>query len=147
MTARTIAWYLIAALLFAGTGCFKSSTSQASSESSSDSVSSPFKWSSKSSDSSSDDDESAMDVRDATELWVREGDDVDAFRRDVGRITESHGVTDWESDPRTYDAIGRGLRRAEIEEASARRLSAELVAGDARALAWIWRGYGSEQVN
>ena len=149
MISRTMAGCAVALLLLASSGCgvFKSSTSQGSSESISNSVSSPFKWSSKSSGSTGGDSASSIDVREATELWAREGDDVDVLRRDVGRIAESHGVTDWEADPGTFDAMGRGLRRAQVEEARFDALSSELAAGDAHALAWIRGGYAAEAVN
>ncbi len=148
MTRPVLLGCLWAALLLGGPGCgvFKSSTSQGSSESSSDSVSSPFRWSSHSSGSSSPAEESARDVRDATESFALRGGDAESFRRDVSRIAESHGVTDWESDPLTYEAIGRGLCRAGVDGADLDRLQRELAGGDGRALAWIESGFASEAV-
>ena len=42
------------------------------------------------------------------------GDDAQAYLRELGSIAEQHGITDWERDTATYNAIGTGLRRAGI---------------------------------
>lgn len=137
---------LVLAGLFAvvSTGCFKSLTLQASSESTSDSISSPFK---SSSDSSSPDDDVARDVRDATELWAIRGGDVDTLRRNVGRIAREYGVSDWEHHAATYQAIGRGLRRSELEGDALASVKSELAAATPQALAWIEAGYASDGLN
>jgi hypothetical protein len=93
-----------AVALASGCGIFKSSTSQASSESSS-------KFSSSSSPS---DKESAYqrDIRDYTTAYAAQGGDVDRFRHGVGAIAGDHGVTDWEADAGTLVAIRSGVRNA-----------------------------------
>ena len=102
---RSLVLLLLVLFAVASTGCFRSSTFQASSGSSSDFSSSPFKSSSK---SSSPDDDATRDVRDATEFWSIRGGDVDTLRREVGRIARDYGITDWEHHAATYRAIGRG---------------------------------------
>ena len=135
-------------LLLTFAGCFKSVTLQASSESSSKSLSSPFKSSSNSSSPDEKEAEVTRDVRDATELWaIRGGGDVDSLRRDVGSIAREYGVTDWEQHAVTYRAIGRGLRRSQLERESFDSIMAELAAGAPRALAWIEAGYAREGLN
>jgi len=42
------------------------------------------------------------------------GDDAAAYLRELGSIAERNGITDWERDTDTYNAIGTGLRRAGI---------------------------------
>jgi hypothetical protein len=42
------------------------------------------------------------------------GDDAQAYLRELGSIAERNGITDWERDTATYNAIGTGLRRAGI---------------------------------
>lgn len=42
------------------------------------------------------------------------GDDAQTYLRELGSIAEQHGITDWERDTATYNAIGTGLRRAGI---------------------------------
>ena len=134
--------------LASGCGSFKSSTSQASSESSSNIVSSPFKWSSKSSKSSSDGEGAAdaalrRDVLDAAASLARSSGDGSGFHRDVSRIAGEHGVVDWDADPAVWAAIGRGLERG--EPAPERRAALEQVLARAQAdrIAWIRSGYGS----
>ena len=42
------------------------------------------------------------------------GDDAQAYLRELSSIAERNGITDWERDTATYNAIGTGLRRAGI---------------------------------
>ena len=42
------------------------------------------------------------------------GDDAQAYLRELGSIAERNGITDWERDTATYNAIGTGLRRAGV---------------------------------
>jgi hypothetical protein len=132
------------AALIATTGCgiFKSTTSQASSESSSKSSKSPFDSSSASSDSSgADSSEFQHDVKDSTADYVTEGGDLSAFRREIGSNAEHYGVTDWEAHAQTYVAMGRGLKVAGLQPTSAETLAAQITDADQTRLAWILAGY------
>jgi len=132
---------VVLGVLFAssvGCGSFR-----ASSDSVSNVVSSPFKWSS---NSSSPDDDSSTDVSNATESWALASTDVAALQRDVTRIAASYGVTDWRSDPITFQAIGKGLRRAGIAPPRYESIKAELAAGEPRAAAWIQNGYDAVEL-
>jgi len=123
------------ALLIGTTGCFKSSTSQASSESSSDSSSS-------SSDSDGDKKHSALerDVRDYTASHAGSLRDVAVLQREIGSLASEHGVADWESDVALHAAIGRGLAEAGIDGDAARSLGTALVGADHQRLAWVLAG-------
>ena len=149
MIARTIAVLIgVAALCFSvGCGVFKSSTTQASVESSSDSSaaafrssSSPFRWSS---DSSSPGGESSSayqrDVTDYTAKFAASEGDPQSFQRDLSAIAEGHGVTDWEQDEVTYLAIGRGLAKAGLSEQRFQDFAAQL--SNDRQLALVKSGY------
>ena len=151
MIARTITVLIgVAAIcLLAGCGVFKSSTTQASVESSSDSSaagfrssSSPFKWSS---DSSSPAGESPSayqhDVTDYTARFAESEGDVQSFQRDLSSIAEGHGVTDWERDEATYLAIGRGLAKAGVSGARYQLLAVELSNQNQSQLALVNSGY------
>jgi hypothetical protein len=115
-------------------GCFESSTLQASFESSSNSSSSC---------SGSDKKDSAYqrDIRDYTATYAATGGDPERFQHDLGAIAESHGVTDWEADPATLVAIGRGLERTQVDLRRTQQLEAVVTHGDPGAMAWIRQGY------
>jgi hypothetical protein len=151
MITRTIAVLTGGVLLCfsAGCGVFKSSTTQASVESSSDSSaagfrssSSPFEWSS---DSSSPSGESPSayqrDVIDYTAKFAASEGDVQSFQRDVTAIAEGHGITDWEQDDGTYLAIGRGLAKASLSEQRFQQLAVQLSNQNQRQLALLKSGY------
>jgi hypothetical protein len=123
------------ALLVPATGCFKSSTSQASSESSSDASSS-------SSPDDKDEKHSALerDVRDYTASHAGTVHDVAVLQREIGGLAGEHGVVDWEHDVALHAAIGRGLAAAGIRGGAARALGAALVGADTQRLAWVLAG-------
>ncbi len=136
---------LLLVLALAGLGCFKSSTLQASSESSSKVASSPFKWSSSS--SSRDDDDTSEDVASVTEAWARSGHSADAFRTELSRIAEEDGVSDWETDPGIHVAIGRGLKRSQVSGQRLAAIEEALAGGNLQALAWMQQGYERETLD
>ncbi len=104
-------------ILFLLAGCsfsYSSGTSSDSSGASSDS--------SKSSSASSGGSET--DPKDAKSAYMGDvsayttsaakGDDAQAYLGELGSIAERNGITDWERDTATYNAIGTGLRRAGV---------------------------------
>ena len=136
MIAR-VTTVLIGALVLcfaAGCGVFKSSTTQASVESSSNSSaagfrssSSPFRWSSDSSSPAGDAASAYQrDVTDYTAKFATSDGDIQSFQRDLSAIAEGHGVTDWERDDATYLAIGTGLAKAGVSGERYQLLSVEL---------------------
>lgn len=133
----------------AGCGVFKSSTTQASVESSSNSSaagfrssSSPFRWSSDSS-SPSDASPSAYqrDVTDYTAKFAASNGEPRSFQRDLSAIAEGHGVTNWERDDATYLAIGRGLAKAGVSERRFQQLAVQLSNANPSQLALLKSGY------
>ncbi len=125
---------LVAVLCFVGTGCFKSSTSQASSDSSSDSSSSCSKG---------DDSKLAFerDVRQLTVAYVVSGGDIGAFQRDLAAAAEAYGMTDWERSDDTYRAIGRGLAEAGVDKARTDAFARALSGASKSTQARIAAGY------
>jgi hypothetical protein len=123
-------------------GCSKSSTTQASFESSSKFSSSPFKSSSKSS-SGSDETEDAYqrDVRDYTAKLAASEMDLRSYQRDLSAIAEAYGISDWERRDATFVAIGRGLAKAQISDRRFSELAVELANRDYARLALVKSGY------
>jgi len=151
MIARVITVLIGAAALclLAGCGVFKSSTTQASVESSSKSSaassrssSSPFRWSSDSSSPAGDTASAYQrDVTDYTAKFAASDGDVQSFQRDLSAIAEDHGVTDWEQDDATYLAIGSGLAKAGVSGERYQLLSVELSNQNQTHLALVNSGY------
>ncbi len=137
MRSSIVAVAVLAALA-TGCGVFKSSTSQASWESSSDSSSSSSK-------SSSDDDASSQalqrDVQTVVAAEAARGADPAGLRRGVGEVAATHGLVDWERSDAVYLAIGRGFSAAGIDRARAETLGRDLAAGRRRAADLVLAGW------
>lgn len=149
---------LAATLIAVGAGCSISNSSQ----SISDSISSPSESISNSSESSSDssnggggDDAPApepaaetasyqRDVSELTRTYLETGGDVDAYRAAVAGLAEDRGITDWEADAATTNAIGHGAGAAGLDERAFTAFVAELVGDHAARGEALRRGY--EQV-
>jgi len=52
------------------------------------------------------------DVREYTAAYLRAGGEVELYRTTLAVLAAREGISDWESDPATYVAIGEGLGRA-----------------------------------
>jgi len=92
---------------------YSSEGSSASSESIFKIASSPF---TSSSDSSATEQEKyENEVADYTAEFVTSSSgDLDSFRKQMTKLAEDHGITNWESDLTTYKSIGRGLKKAHL---------------------------------
>jgi len=143
-------WALTTAAVQALSGCSFSASSESSSDSSasfsdssksvSDSASSPFKSSSDSSPTGRQKYE--RDVRDYTAEFVKSSStDLEAFRVRMGRLAESHGITNWEEDKSTYLAIGRGLRKANLSKSQYETFKASLAGSQPLKMQYIQEGY------
>ena len=157
MNARIASILIISLALGLAVGCSKSSTTQASFESSSDSSSSPFQSSSKSSGSGDEENEGAAgdretafqrDVRNHTAAFARSVNepDLDSFQRDLGAIAEDHGITNWEQFADTYVAIERGLADSELDDWSAQQLAVALSDEGIEHLKLVRSGYESRKI-
>jgi hypothetical protein len=56
------------------------------------------------------------DVRVLAATRAAEGALDVAFLREVSGVALRHGISDWQAEPATFDAIGEGLREAGLDE-------------------------------
>ncbi len=115
-------------------GCFKSSTLQASFESSSN-------LSSSCSGGGEGETSYERDIRDYTAAYATSVGDAARFRHDLGAIAQDHGITDWEADRATLMAVGSGLRCARVDAQRAQQLEAAITQGDLGRMGWVREGY------
>jgi hypothetical protein len=105
--------------MFFLTGCsisYSVGKSSDSVKSISDSISDSISNSSGSSDEDDEDKEAYRnDVTQFTLVYAESAGSSRDFMREIGRIAESHGITDWEREKITFIAIGAGLRQAGVE--------------------------------
>lgn len=109
-------------LVFVASGCSVSYSLETSSESISASSDSFFSIS-RSSGGSAEEAKAAFirfkdDVRALARVFYHESGSGYGFERQLGTLAKSHGLTDWESEPATFQAIGSGLRQAGVQGAS-----------------------------
>jgi hypothetical protein len=118
MKRRWILVGLATALITAAVGCSFSNSSKSFSKSSK-SISKSSGIISGSSSASSKSDESVFedDVADYTRAWVRSGGGDSGFLDGIGDLARERGISDWESNEVTWEAIGRGLGRTDIKRA------------------------------
>jgi hypothetical protein len=156
---RTIVSTLTALALATTTGCSFSDSSGSFSDSSgsiSDSISSPSKSISNSSDgdgSSSDEKETPepestedkasyqKDVSQLTVTYIKSGGDISAFRTGISNLAKARGITDWEADSATTQAIGVGAGKAGLQEVAFDDFSKHLVGDDLTKLNDLRIGY------
>jgi hypothetical protein len=129
--ASLVAVALVASIAFGCSFSYSSESFSDSSQSSSDS-------------SRSGDDDAAFraDVEEYTEAYVQAGGDrEDSFFSGIGDLARKRGVSDWEAEAGTWEAIGRGLAHAEVSEAQRSAYEAAWAAGDPAKEGAIERGY------
>ena len=82
------------------------------------------------------------DVADYTRAYAQSHrGDFDGFQADLAHLAKEHGITNWEENPGTYTAIGRGLRNANVSEAELMAYERNLSGGDPVKADAIQRGY------
>lgn len=140
MNALRLLVLLLSLAALATAGCSKSSTSQASSESSSGSSAS----SSGSSSPSSGPSGYEKDVRDYTTEWLLSGGDITTFEVRVSEMARKKGITDWHSDQKTLQGIGRGMKKAGISGQRYTTIETQIAGTDSRALESLRKGYKAE---
>ena len=151
---------LFAALaLVAMTGCSFSNSSGSLSDSSG-SMSDSIGSSSKSISSSSGGDESAggaepapapettddtasyqQDVSQLAITYLKSGGDLGAFTAGIGKLASARGITDWEGDAETAQAIGSGAGTAGLEETAFNNFAKQLFGNDRTKLNELRIGY------
>jgi hypothetical protein len=127
-------------------GCSISTSPSDSSESSSDSsgsLSDSSGSSSRSSSPSSKESAYRDDVRDYTAAYVKSGGRIADFDKRLGELARSRGITDWEENMATYEGIGRGLGKADVNGVELDTYVHGLAGGDLKKAAAIRKGYGS----
>lgn len=131
MDARYLVPFALLSLAAAGCGSI------------SDSISSPFESSSASSRSlESKESKFRRDVQDYTATFAKSDGDLDSFEQGIAGLAASRGVTNWQSDPKTYVAIGKGLRQANASTGKVQAYITTLSGGDATKANAIREGYG-----
>ncbi len=82
------------------------------------------------------------DVSAYTTSAAKDGNAED-YMRELGSIAKRHGITDWERDTATYNAIGSGLRRAGVTREEVRDVYfiKDLEAKEKNALVLILESY------
>lgn len=138
ISTTRLARLVLCALFVCAAGCGSLS---ASSGSLSKVVLSPLTSSSR---SSSPDDSYAEDVSDLTASHVKSGGSANDLRRDIGSVAKRHGVTDWESNPTTYRAVGAGLKQAGYTQSQVESF-AKTFADTADQESLIQKGYDGEK--
>ena len=140
---NTIALLGILALLAGCSFSYSSGTSSDSSGTSSDSSKSSSASSGASETDPKDAKNSFMSDVSAYTTSAAKGDDAQAYLRELGSIAERHGITDWERDTATYNAIGTGLRRAGISRDNVKNVYfvQDLAAKEKNALVLILESY------
>lgn len=100
--------------------------------------------SARSSGSSSGDSGSARfhrDVEHFTALYVEErGRDESSFLAGIGDLARERGISDWEGEAATWEAIGRGLGRSPLSEAERNAYAQAWTDGDADRVRALGRG-------
>ncbi len=143
---QTKAWLIFVFSILTFAGCsfsYSSKSSSASSESSSTIVSSPFTSSSGS--ISGKKKEYQQEVTGYTSAYVKSSTaDYAGFRKGLAEIAEKYGITNWEAQPITYNAIGRGLKEAGLKGIEYETFKKNLSAGEMTKMQDIDKGYHSK---
>jgi hypothetical protein len=84
-------------------------------------------------------------VRDQTAQWLLAGDDPATRERDLAKIAQKRGISDWEQDEQTYLGIGRGLKKAGVSGKRYESLVAQLKGPNPDSAKWIQAGYDAEE--
>ena len=139
---------------FAQSSDSSSDSSNNSSKSSSDVSTSPSRSSSPDNDHDHDHDDGDakksssfdQDVEQYTVAFVGAGGSQHAsFLSGLGDLARQHGVSDWESQPATWEAIGRGLARSHATTAERTAYQAAWTGGDPTKQSAMAKGIAATQ--
>lgn len=126
--------------------CSFSHSSESSSESSgslSDLASSPSSLS-----SSHNSEKFESDVEDYTFAYLKSSSEITdyaGFQKGLSKIAEERGVNDWENEPQTYRAIGKALKKAQIDGVGYETFKKNFANGNRDNMEAIQDGYDSQQ--
>jgi len=132
---------LILGLPLLVTGCSLSDSSGSISDSTSSIISSPSSVSDK-------DKEYINEVSDYTAAYVKSSSadaDYNSFLKGLSDIAAKAGVNNWDQEPKTYIAIGKGLKKAGIEGIAYETYKKNFAGSDEEKMQNIQKGYESEK--
>ena len=122
-------------------GCSISKSSGSISDSTSSIISSPSSVSGKSK-------KYPNEVADYTMAYVkssRPNEDYTSFLRGLSDIAAKDGITNWEQDSLTYRGIGKGLKKANLNETVYETYKNNFSNGDPKKIEEIQDGYDSDE--
>ncbi|MGR8952576.1 MAG: putative lipoprotein [Gammaproteobacteria bacterium] len=123
------------------TGCSFSDSSGSISDSTSSIISSPSSISDK-------DKKYQNEVSDYTMAYVKSTHteaDYNSFLKGLSDIAARIGINNWEQEPKTYVAIGKGLKKAGIEGVAYETYKRNFAGSDEEKMQNIQKGYESEK--
>lgn len=88
------------------------------------------------------------EVSDYTQAYVKSSHaeaDYSSFVKGLGDIAAKRGVVNWDEDPKTYVAIGKGLKKAGIEGIAYETYKKNFANADQEHMNDIQKGYDSEK--
>ena len=130
---------LVLSLMIAG--CSFSDSSGSISDSTSSIISSPSSISDK-------DKKYENEVSDYTMAYVKSsttGADYKSYLKGLSAIAAKQGIVNWDQEPKTYIAIGKGLKRAGIEGIAYETYKKNFADSDLEKMQNIEKGYKSEK--
>jgi len=132
---------IILALPLLVTGCSLSDSSGSISDSTSSIISSP-------SSVSEGDKKYVNEVSDYTTAYVKSSTpetDYKSYLKGLSDIAAKAGVNNWDQEPKTYIAIGKGLKKAGIEGTAYETYKKNFADSDQEKIDNIQKGYESEE--
>ena len=112
----------------------------ASSKSSSDIISSPFKSSSNS--SKGEDEVYEEQAADYSRAVIEVGGaEPEAFQRGLSDIAAKLGISDWASHPATWIGVGRGLGQAQLSDGEMTAYASSWTGGESAMMDLVVQGY------
>lgn len=84
------------------------------------------------------------EVQDFTVTYLRTNAtlaDQNGFMKGVSDIAAQNGIVDWEANPKTYRAIGKGLKKAKISSSEYETYKKQLAGANAGKMQDIQEGY------
>lgn len=122
-------------------GCSFSDSSGSLSDSTSSIISSPFSISDK-------DKKYQNEVSDYTMAYVKSSSaeaDYSSFLKGLSDIAAEKGINNWDQEPKTYIAIGKGLKKAGVEGIAYETYKKNFAGSDEEKMQNIQEGYESEE--
>lgn len=84
------------------------------------------------------------EVEDFTVTYLRTNSmdsDQEAFVKGISDVASQNGIVDWEANPKTYRAIGKGLRKARVSGTEYESFKIKISEGDKGKMQDIQEGY------